>query len=389
MADFRCLILKGTKVFSVIAVFFGLFLVFGLASASTADLIQPASAITYNEELIVNATGRFDSIYIGKQGVGGVTFFNGTIVNATTTDGAGNPVTFGDDVRIDGEIWRIEKGGDHPLKISDHVIPTMDDINNFGTADHRWKDMYYSGTLQGAAASFSGDVTVKNLTASETTTTKNLSVNSTANINTLKVGGGYGKSGVTIDSSGNVKMDGKLTVKGAIDPTDITYSGTLSGNKASFSGDVTANSYSYGSSQTRYWSITGAEFIQNDETDEYEKSIGALYSTTNTFTAPVHLPHGAKVTKIKVYFWDNVDLDNNLTVRLYRNNMKMHEELMAKVTTEGANDSWRVGEDSSILYATIDNSQYAYRLYVNFGINSSDLRLGGVVIEYTVTNPLP
>jgi len=45
-------------------------------------------------------------VKIGQQGSGGVTFFNGTIVNQTTTDGADNPVTFGDNVRIDGAIQR-------------------------------------------------------------------------------------------------------------------------------------------------------------------------------------------------------------------------------------------------------------------------------------------
>lgn len=77
------------------------------SAALPADILQPAGTITYNEELVVNNTGRFNSIYVGKQGTGGVTFFNGTIVNSTTDDeGEGNPVTFGDDVRVDGYIYR-------------------------------------------------------------------------------------------------------------------------------------------------------------------------------------------------------------------------------------------------------------------------------------------
>jgi len=52
------------------------------------------------------------SLTVGEQGVGGVTFFNGTIVNETTAnDGSNNPVTFGDDVRIDGRVWRGETAG--------------------------------------------------------------------------------------------------------------------------------------------------------------------------------------------------------------------------------------------------------------------------------------
>jgi hypothetical protein len=64
-----------------------------------------------------------DSIKIGKQGVGGVTFFNGSIINNTTgKNNFNNPITFADNVRIDGEIYRTEPGpDDSPLKITDNV----------------------------------------------------------------------------------------------------------------------------------------------------------------------------------------------------------------------------------------------------------------------------
>lgn len=52
------------------------------------------------------AGGVFDWLTVGKQVTGGVTYFNGTILNNTTTSGADNPVTFGDNVRIDGRVYR-------------------------------------------------------------------------------------------------------------------------------------------------------------------------------------------------------------------------------------------------------------------------------------------
>lgn len=66
-----------------------------------------------------------NGVKIGQQGTGGVTFFNGTIVNETTTDDVDNPVAFGDNVRIDGEIWRGETSGpgdDMPVKVNDDMI---------------------------------------------------------------------------------------------------------------------------------------------------------------------------------------------------------------------------------------------------------------------------
>ncbi|NQU99296.1 MAG: hypothetical protein HQ538_01035 [Parcubacteria group bacterium] len=107
---------------------FGLFVVVGIASASTADVLQPASTITYNEEVVINDTLRVDSAYIGstEAGVGGVTFFNGTMINnSVDTDGESTiPLTLGDDVRIDGRLWRGETAGtddDMPFIVNDNV----------------------------------------------------------------------------------------------------------------------------------------------------------------------------------------------------------------------------------------------------------------------------
>lgn len=73
----------------------------------------------------LNGTLLVDSIKIGAQGVGGVTYFNGTIANITTdSDNNNNPVTFGDNVRIDGEIYRggtSGSGDSLPVKLNDDV----------------------------------------------------------------------------------------------------------------------------------------------------------------------------------------------------------------------------------------------------------------------------
>jgi len=136
------------KKLGILMTVFGLFALVGLASASTADVLQPASTITYNEELVVNATARFDSVYIGKQDEGGVTFFNGTIINTTTTSaGVGNPVTFGDDVQIDGELFRTEVGGDNPLKLADTIRPQTTATYDLGTEDNQFNNAYLAGEL--------------------------------------------------------------------------------------------------------------------------------------------------------------------------------------------------------------------------------------------------
>jgi len=125
-----------TKLLGSLAIVLGVFLFAGVAVASTTDVLQPAGATT-----------SLESLRVGVAGQGGVTFFNGTVLNEGT-----DPFTVGDDMRIDGEIWRVEKGGANPIKISDHVIPTATNTNNFGTSANRWKNVYTKDI------SFSGDI---------------------------------------------------------------------------------------------------------------------------------------------------------------------------------------------------------------------------------------
>lgn len=114
---------------SLLAPFVAAFLVFlltsGIAYAASVDATSKLGGGS-GDSFIFDGTGEFGSIKVGKQGVGGVTFFNGTIVNATTNDGKDNPVTFGDNVRIDGAIQRgTNSTGDNlNVKINDSVDVT-------------------------------------------------------------------------------------------------------------------------------------------------------------------------------------------------------------------------------------------------------------------------
>ncbi|NQV12720.1 MAG: hypothetical protein HQ530_00255 [Parcubacteria group bacterium] len=147
-----------TKIIGAFIMSCSLLAIAGVVSASPADTLQPASTITYSEPVVVNSTltvsnpGYFaQGVHIGstEAGVGGVTYFNGTIRNiAVDSDGADTiPVTFGDDVRIDGEIYRSEVGGNDPLKLSDTLMPAVNNTYDIGISSRQWKDGYFAGTL--------------------------------------------------------------------------------------------------------------------------------------------------------------------------------------------------------------------------------------------------
>jgi hypothetical protein len=96
----------------------------GLVYAATTRNITSTLAGKSGDTFDLDGTLIVDSLKVGAQGTGGVTFFNGTIVNNTTTSGADNPVTFGDNVRIDGRIYRGATAGTSdslPVLVNDNM----------------------------------------------------------------------------------------------------------------------------------------------------------------------------------------------------------------------------------------------------------------------------
>ncbi len=346
------------KLAFVIAVTLGLLATIGSASAatlsgidqatSTISQLQPASSITYNEELVVNNTGRFNSVYIGKQGTGGVTFFNGTIVNSTTNDGVDNPVTFGDNVRIDGRVFRGLNYG-----------PGLGDDMPFIIND----DVQITGTL-----------TLANNSDDTSTVT-------VGDITSVLAGDGISVSnGSSGDAIVSVADGGINTARLADD--------AVTGDKIADNSNITAASYSYNSAQTRYLSVSGYGFIPNNETDTYAKASGVLSTTDDSFSSPVDFPNGAIITGMTVDYYNNVP-DENMNFALARSNNKSTTETIASIVPTTNLGSWREASATSISNAIIDNSQYSYYIFVNFSASSADMRLGGVTISYTVDNPLP
>jgi len=84
----------------------------GIVSAATEHNVTTSLGGVAGDFFDIDGVVKVDSLVVGQQSIGGVTFFNGTIVNSTTdATGADNPVTFGDNVRIDGRIYRGATAG--------------------------------------------------------------------------------------------------------------------------------------------------------------------------------------------------------------------------------------------------------------------------------------
>jgi len=149
-----------------------------------ADTLQPTGdyslgttssrwSTVYGKSANFSEAVQVASLTVGSQGVGGVTYFNGTIVNNTTGDNDSNtPVTIGDNLRVDGTISRMGEGGDYPVKLADTLIPTSDDTYSLGTSSSKWSNLYAED------ATFTGTVNIANLEGVNNVTTTNIVNNS-------------------------------------------------------------------------------------------------------------------------------------------------------------------------------------------------------------------
>lgn len=123
--------------------------------------------------------------------------------------------------------------------------------------------------------------------------------------------------------------------------------------------------------------VDGYDFTNNGHTLNNENSDSDYY------LAPVQLPHGAIVTELTFYWSDESSEDGSCN--LYRIDLAGGEEPMALAYTSGDAGASTSSEDTTIDYAAVDNSQYAYYLWLVLPENT--VRAYGVVIKYTISEP--
>jgi hypothetical protein len=138
--------------------------------------------------------------------------------------------------------------------------------------------------------------------------------------------------------------------------------------------------------KTSYVSIPAAGFHPTEDGYDFGNYGFRLHnfdSASDTYVAPVQLPHGSTVTKLSFYWWDDSSEDGSCS--LYRTALADTEWEMAIAQTSGAAPAENSSEDTIIDYASVDNSQYAYYLWL--ALPDSGVIAYGAVIEYTITEP--
>lgn len=151
-----------------------------------------------------------------------------------------------------------------------------------------------------------------------------------------------------------------------------------------------ANDYMYASAKTNYSSISPVAFIPESSTyfrnsvSGYVHLSGGTFPSTGEIHAPVYLPNGAYITEIRFYLYDNDATYDFIYLQLFRYTMTSGASSFSSVTIPTG--TYALSSYATTPNWTVDNSIYQYMLRIGLPQNSTNHRIYGVRITYTVTN---
>lgn len=147
--------------------------------------------------------------------------------------------------------------------------------------------------------------------------------------------------------------------------------------------------------KTRYYTLAPSDFSSETSSDELFKNKSYLLNNNGSyalkyFTAPVHLPHGCIITKVKLGFYCNDSAAGDIGVALSSIPINAESGDLIATAVGTTYVGWDTIESSTVSY-TVNNltSKLTAQIYIDNNDNNLDVWFGGVVITYTITNPLP
>ncbi len=156
---------------------------------------------------------------------------------------------------------------------------------------------------------------------------------------------------------------------------------------------VSPNPASALTTYTRSVSCAGGSFLPNDSETTYAMSATGRVRTSllgnGVFRCDPGIPHGAVVTQVRFTLFDYSVNANVGPCSLKRHTLQLsappNEELMASVNATAFAPGGVRPSDSSINFAAIDASKYAYWLECSIDYNNANVGILGADITFTIT----
>lgn len=133
-------------------------------------------------------------------------------------------------------------------------------------------------------------------------------------------------------------------------------------------------------------SIGPPAFVPKEETYSWRISEGGLQNRTSidaqNFYAPVFLPHGATVTRLKLYGY-RLAAGGNLNLYLERITLAGNIETLATLVADWTGGDGSI-ETTTIEYAKIDNVAYYYifAVFLNPEATAGDVQFERAIIDW-------
>jgi len=186
----------------------------------------------------------------------------------------------------------------------------------------------------------------------------------------------------------------KITVDGDIGCAELTATDDVNCVNVVATTDVQSGTFTYGSAITRYYTIGANDFhafenVANTEIIISRTELLAQSGDASKAYAPLHLPHGAIITKFTVT-WFRDDEAATGEIDIYRADFASAHSTLASADSNSSS-GYHTVIDTTISNATIDNTGYTYGIEIILNPNDAtiDVQLIGIIIEYTITVPLP
>lgn len=223
-----------------------------------------------------------------------------------------------------------------------------------------------------------------------------LALHTTGGVQLSGISEGAGKV-LTSDANGNATWQTPATATSQWTTNGTNIHNSNTGNvgigtnaplqKLDVVGNVRADNFQLTAPKTMYYAVGSADFnskIGADVERKEELSGGGIFmeNSTQGLVAPVHLPHGAVVTRVSVVY-----TNNSPTVHL-NINLRRSADVSSIASLSNLNNSNTFATTTTIFNGAIDNSNAAYVLEA-YPTNGSwpnvSLVLRRVIIEYTIS----
>lgn len=176
---------------------------------------------------------------------------------------------------------------------------------------------------------------------------------------------------------------------------DVGIGNTAPAEKLDVEGSIQVDGdYTYESVKTYHYVMTPADFVptfntagryaDGTSTGNAKWMEGGTAGVSGYFYGGIHLPDGATITNIELFYSDN-DASQEISALVRRYDLTANNLTTIGSGSSGVANSGGLGSFNMAMTHVVDNARYGYYIAIETDQNNSNLWLRGAQVKYTVT----